>query len=988
MKFLQSILIIGALIFPTQLFAQEIEVILNQTIRYEPVGTAEIVLDFKIVNISPVQQTVFEVRTINNLPSGWTSSLCFDLCFSPEVDSIATTPVYGENPLQPGDTLDTSVHFFTDQVTIATGYVQLEVGTFYNPGNRITINFVGTTDPTVWIPPILVETPNGGEIWQIFTTHQISWESYGINNVKIDYSTNNGTSWQLIVNNYPANSGNYSWFIPNTTSTACRVRISDVQNPTTNDISDNTFTISNPPAITVTLPNGGENWIVGNVQNIMWTSISVTNVKIEYTTNNGTNWSTIIASTPSDGSYNWSIPNTPSSTCKVKISDATNPSIFDVSDNNFTIYELTITVISPNGGEDWHVGATENITWTSTNVYNIKIDYTTNNGSSWIQIISSVPAINGNYLWTIPNTISASCRVRISDTSNPLYNDLSDNVFSIIPYPSITVLSPNGGETFEGTTLHDIYFNSIAVDSIMIHYSSNGGSSWILFSLRLPATGIVSWTVPNLTSEICLIKVTDTEDINNFDISDNVFNITAVGWYQQNSTIWDNLYSIDMWNSTVGYSSGVNGTIIKTINGGQIWESLSTGIVEDLRSITFVTENTGWVVGDNGRILKTTNGGLSWSYQTSNTTNLLSCVYFINQNTGWAVGSNGTIRKTSDSGNSWITQQSNVTTALNSVFFYSSNVGWIVGNSGTYLKTTNSGDTWIQKTTGTTYNLNSILFTSNDRGFIVGYNGTILLSDDAGEIWTNVSTSYGNYYSISFANAETGYIVGASGQIYKSTDSGLSWFRIGSGLQYGDDLFDIAFTDLNTGWAVGENGTIIKTTTGGTGYATTTLIANIPASSQLLEVATIEGFFVGNNVLINPGGTNEEINKIIGFGSILLETPLVFDHQAGETIISLNPSSIMEEEMNEFPKEYSLLNNYPNPFNPSTIIRYAVPKSSPVQIKVFDVIGNEIVTIIDEEKPAGTYEVEFDGTGLPSGIYFYQLKAGSFVKTKKMILIK
>jgi hypothetical protein len=80
--------------------------------------------------------------------------------------------------------------------------------------------------------------------------------------------------------------------------------------------------------------------------------------------------------------------------------------------------------------------------------------------------------------------------------------------------------------------------------------------------------------------------------------------------------------------------------------------------------------------------------------------------------------------------------------------------------------------------------------------------------------------------------------------------------------------------------------------------------------------------------------------------------------------------------------------NYPNPFNPSTTIHFSVPSSEFVTLKVFDVLGNEVATLVNEEQPAGNYEIEFSPAGLSSGIYFYKLHAGSFVETKKMILIR
>ena len=93
-------------------------------------------------------------------------------------------------------------------------------------------------------------------------------------------------------------------------------------------------------------------------------------------------------------------------------------------------------------------------------------------------------------------------------------------------------------------------------------------------------------------------------------------------------------------------------------------------------------------------------------------------------------------------------------------------------------------------------------------------------------------------------------------------------------------------------------------------------------------------------------------------------------------------------EENELPDKFALLQNYPNPFNPSTKIRYEIPERSFVTIKVYDVLGSEVVKPVNEEKSAGSYDVEFDGSGLTSGVYFYRLKAGDYVETKKMVLIK
>ncbi len=99
-------------------------------------------------------------------------------------------------------------------------------------------------------------------------------------------------------------------------------------------------------------------------------------------------------------------------------------------------------------------------------------------------------------------------------------------------------------------------------------------------------------------------------------------------------------------------------------------------------------------------------------------------------------------------------------------------------------------------------------------------------------------------------------------------------------------------------------------------------------------------------------------------------------------------STGISENRENFLPGFNLLQNYPNPFNPTTKIKYSIPKSSNVVIKVFDINGKEIETIVNEEKPAGAFEITWNAVNLPSGVYFCQIKAGSFLQTRKMILLK
>jgi hypothetical protein len=99
-------------------------------------------------------------------------------------------------------------------------------------------------------------------------------------------------------------------------------------------------------------------------------------------------------------------------------------------------------------------------------------------------------------------------------------------------------------------------------------------------------------------------------------------------------------------------------------------------------------------------------------------------------------------------------------------------------------------------------------------------------------------------------------------------------------------------------------------------------------------------------------------------------------------------SEALEVEVNSIPARFSIEQNYPNPFNPTTTLRYSLPETSLTSIKIYDAVGKEVAVVVNEMKTAGTHQIEFNAVGLSSGIYYYSIQAGTFSKTKKMILMK
>jgi dienelactone hydrolase len=156
-----------------------------------------------------------------------------------------------------------------------------------------------------------------------------------------------------------------------------------------------------------------------------------------------------------------------------------------------------------------------------------------------------------------------------------------------------------------------------------------------------------------------------------------------------------------------------------------------------------------------------------------------------------------------------------------------------------------------------------------------------------------------------------------------------------------------------------------------------------------LSVATDDQF--SNIVLQMSGLTDTSFSTILPNGEYFWKVKASTSDSTFIFSDELNFFIDLPTDLNEATHKentFYLGQNYPNPFNPSTVISYQLPVNGNVTLKIFDVLGNEVATLVDEYKPAGSYEVEFSANGLTSGMYFYTLKAGNFVETKKMLLLK
>ncbi len=374
---------------------------------------------------------------------------------------------------------------------------------------------------------VMLLSPNYGELWGRGNTFDITWADNISENLKIEL-LKGGSLHSTITPSTPSTSP-YAWTIPDTTTTGSdyKIKITSVDSPSITDASYSNFSIV-VPSITVSSPNGGNTFYIGDTANIVWNSIGNPGaVNIHYTINGGSSWSSIVNNTENDGFHLWIVPNVVSDSCKIRVFEAIDGTPVDESDDLFTIAVVPqITLTSPNGGEKLLLGSVYNITWSDTGtVGSVKIEYTVNGGSTWTTIIAST--INdGMHPWTVVGANSSNCKIRVSEASDSWPVDESDNVFTIEPQPSLTVLSPNGGEAlYIGTPVNITWQSAGTVGPVNIVYSPDDGSNWYTVVSGTANDGIHPWTVPDLISINCKIRISEAADDDPADEGNAVFAI-------------------------------------------------------------------------------------------------------------------------------------------------------------------------------------------------------------------------------------------------------------------------------------------------------------------------------------------------------------------------------------------------------------------------------------------------------------------------------
>jgi len=304
----------------------------------------------------------------------------------------------------------------------------------------------------------------------------------------------------------------------------------------------------------------------------------------------------------------------------------------------------------------------------------------------------------------------------------------------------------------------------------------------------------------------------------------------------------------------------------------------------------------------------------------------------------------------------------------------------------------------------------------------------LYITVDGGESWKKIFDTYlgkhvYDFSKVSFIDSLQGWAASYGGQIFHTVDGGFTWeFQDSTALEYIIPLRDIQFTTADSGWAVGGiagTSIILRTSDGGENWSSYVSPRSItPPDTLPLTIASLKeirmlnsktGWIVGSIngpayiMKTTDGGVTwkdetpkNEDKYFQGFESIsMLDSQHGFIVGSDGRLYETTDGGEITEVVNNpiVNGDFSLSQNYPNPFNPTTKIKYNVPliaksKMSNVKLTVYDVLGRKISTLVNGIKQPGNYEVNFNADGLSSGIYYYELKSGNYVSTKKMIFMK
>ena len=582
------------------------------------------------------------------------------------------------------------------------------------------------------------------------------------------------------------------------------------------------------------------------------------------------------------------------------------------------------------------------------------------------------------------------------------------------------------------TPLNTFYFNNLytgytAGDGGKILKTTNGGINWLIYNTYESCWFSTIWFININTGFVGAINNYSYKTTNG-----------GVNWNIYFSSGNDR-YQYQFINDLTGYSVGPGYQVMKTTDGGMNWVFKNPYSTTSFYMLSAVNADTVYFGGGLPIIFKTTNGGDSYLQMSSPNNRLPSSLFFVDAETGYCTGFGPPyfLAKTTNGGAKWTNIIYSNKIKYYDIKMINDQTGFIIADkirTDFLLKTTNAGENWTKSFYYDNW-LQTSYFINENTGYVSGYDGAIFKTTNGGDLPVysvsgiikyadnNQTVSSGKVKAIKHFIGSNQFIAIDSAEIQADGSYVMPYLPQ-------DSLYIMAFQDDE------DNSAFVPTY-----YQSTIFWQNagiIYPSSNLTGIdvyvfrnnAGPEFFHIGGNISTNSSSMNylpdaivyaKSGNNFMGYsvsnnsGNYRIDKlqngnyEIIVDligYRSSRCIQQVNGLSIddlnfilqsyligVDPPGNPVPENFWLGQNYPNPFNPTTTIRFSIPpfegsSGRIVTVTIYDILGREVATLVNEQLKPGTYEVEWDGREFSSGIYFYKLISGNYLETKKMVLLK
>lgn len=633
---------------------------------------------------------------------------------------------------------------------------------------------------------------------------------------------------------------------------------------------------------------------------------------------------------------------------------------------------------SSDDGANWEQRRIESISWSVTTLA-IKENYlfagtyyglfrSSNKGLSW-EMVKSGGEILKIIVHPITNDIFISeyDGIYYSSDNGLTWTDINNN----LPSGQIGAMGIiQTGEIFIGFNFNGLY------------KSTNYGQEWFRSDTGMTASGATAFV--------------QSDNGTIYAGRGGIFKSTNKGsnWTDVYSDPYGSLISLETYQDSIVFA-GLPQYLIKSSNYGNDWDTLykannNNNFIEVIKINTL--GEIFMSVAEWG-LLKSIDNGFSWE-------RIGLPIAFIDQiaespnNTLFSTTYEAGLYRSTNGGDNWQWIDHNLEwpTYADLIIDDSAYVYCLSGDlNGVKLhKSFDNGLTWEWNYIG--WNMYKFFLNDNNKLFLANSDGQLYSSTDFGSTWILVNSNFPGLNDYALDSSGNIYIVNYS-EIYKSEDEGVSWNQININFPFGENVIAI---DGNDKIYVGTTSGIYYSSNYGlswneynTGLPSTPVVS-IATNKDNVVYAALENegvyFYDSFNNVWNP------VDNGLYYKNVSL---LLFDNEGflyggteDQSIIKSRETTVAVDDNLQSEFDYILIQNFPNPFNPTTKIKYEIPVTGKVTIKVFDILGVEVGTLVNEVQNKGIYEINFDGSALSSGVYFYQLRVDNFVQAKKMMLMK